>query len=203
MIASGIPGRRREGFTLVEVVVSLAILSLILLATVTGLRTLGNTQGAIDRLTARVDEVRSVSSFLRDTLESAAAGAATAGGLSLGGSGRESAYLELGDSFLAWKSTVLFGEAYGGSFLLRVAKEDDALVLRWQEPNDSGKPGDWGAAPARGLVAEVDEFEVSWRENYADDWHREWTRDDEVAWVRLQIRAAGRYWPELIMQVPQ
>ena len=39
--------RAAGGFTLVEVVVALTILALIMLATVTGLRTLANTQGAV------------------------------------------------------------------------------------------------------------------------------------------------------------
>ncbi|MCB1707821.1 MAG: prepilin-type N-terminal cleavage/methylation domain-containing protein, partial [Halioglobus sp.] len=43
-----------SGFSLVEVVVALSILSLVLLATITGLRTLANTQGALDRITERV-----------------------------------------------------------------------------------------------------------------------------------------------------
>lgn len=192
-----------SGFTLVEVVVSLAILSLVMLATVTGLRTLGNTQGAIDRMTGRVDEVRSVSSFLRDTMESAAAGASAGGGLALGGSSRESAYFELHEASLSWKSTILFGESFGGSYLLRVAKEEDSLVLRWQEPDETGKPGDWDAAQERTLVAGVEEFEVSWREDYQGSWRGEWEKGDKAAWVRLQVKAGGRYWPELIMQVPE
>ena len=49
---------RQRGFTLVEVMVALTILSLVMLATVTGLRTLANTQVAIERMTSRVDEVR-------------------------------------------------------------------------------------------------------------------------------------------------
>ena len=51
------------GFTLVEVMVALAIFSLVMLATVTGFRTLSNTAATIDRMTDRIDEVRSVSAF--------------------------------------------------------------------------------------------------------------------------------------------
>ena len=40
---------RSRGFTLVEVMVSLAVLSLILLATVSALRTFANTQGSLER----------------------------------------------------------------------------------------------------------------------------------------------------------
>ena len=52
-----------QGFTLIEVMVALTILSLVLMVTVTGLSTLANTQSAIERMTSRIDEVRSVSIF--------------------------------------------------------------------------------------------------------------------------------------------
>ena len=55
--------RPNRGFTLIEVVVSLAILSLVLLGTVTGLRTLGNTQESLERVTDRAEEVRTVRFF--------------------------------------------------------------------------------------------------------------------------------------------
>ena len=88
-----------RGFTLVEVMVALTILSLVMMATVTGLRTLANTQGAIERTTNRVDEIRSVSSFLRDLLESAVVGE-DMGGLSLGGGSSEATYFVWGEDFL-------------------------------------------------------------------------------------------------------
>lgn len=191
------------GFTLVEVVVALSILSLVMLATVTGLRTLANTQVTVERMMQRIDEVRTVSSFLRDTMESAAVGGGDAGGLSLGTKSRESAYFEMTPDALIWNSTILIGERFGGSYLLRLAREDDLLVLRWQEPVVSGQPLDWSEAQVRTLADELQEFEISWRGDFRDDWQSEWRRGDVPGWVRLQIRTAGRYWPELIMQVPQ
>ena len=206
MVARVANAERRAGdagFSLVEVIVALSILSLVLLATVTGLRTLANTQVTVERMIERVDEVRTVSSFLRDTMESAAVGSGGGSGLTLGAQSRQAPYFELTPEALIWKSTILIGERFGGSYLLRLAREDDLLVLRWQEPGISGQPEDWGEAQMRTLADELQEFEISWREDYRDDWRREWRSGDVAGWVRLQVRAAGRYWPELIMQVPQ
>ena len=75
------------GFTLVEVMVSITVLSMILLATVTALRTFGNTQQSLQHMTHRVDEVRSVSGFLRAAIESATIAEDASGGLALGGTG--------------------------------------------------------------------------------------------------------------------
>ena len=43
------------------IVAAVVIMSLLMLATISGLRTLANTQGALDRITTRIDEVRTVS----------------------------------------------------------------------------------------------------------------------------------------------
>ena len=184
--------------------VALTILSLVLLATVTGLRTLANTQTAIERQTERVDEMRTVSSFLRSTLESAVVGAGGGGGgLSLGGGASESAYFEATAAALAWKSTILFGENYGGAYLLRVAREDERLVLRWQEPGQPEELRDWRATDSRVLVDHLEAFKLSFRRGFVDPWVDAWTDKQAPALVRLQLKSSGRYWPDLIVQVPQ
>ena len=135
-----------------------------------------------------------------DTLGSAIVGSGS-GGLGLGGNGSDATFFEVSDADLQWKSTVLFGEGTGGSYFLRVAAESGQLVLRWQEPTSSGKPGDWRAAPARTLVGNLDEFKVSFRRDYTGRWLEQWDRRGIPALVRLQLRSSGRYWPELIFQV--
>lgn len=192
---------RSLGFTLVEVMVALSILSLVMLATVTGFRTLANTQTTLVRQTDRVDQMRTVSSFLRDTMESAVVGAES-GGLSMGGGNRGSGFFEMTADALAWKATVQFGESFGGSYLVRVGREDESLVLRWQEETAGGATIAWEDAEQRILVDGVEEFEVSWRSSFRDEWLEQWEKGDVPGWVRLQVKAAGRYWPELIMQVP-
>ncbi|MDP5070926.1 MAG: prepilin-type N-terminal cleavage/methylation domain-containing protein, partial [Congregibacter sp.] len=117
-----------RGFTLVEMMVSITILSLVMLATVTGLRTLASTQVSLGRVTDRNDEIRSVSSFLRDALESAVVGSST-GGLSVGGGSVEMTVFESSSSQLMWKTTMMFGESVGGSYVVRVAQESPNIVL--------------------------------------------------------------------------
>ncbi|MFT6288956.1 MAG: general secretion pathway protein J [Halieaceae bacterium] len=193
-----------KGFTLVEVMVAMAVLSLIMLATITGLRTLGNTQVAIDKMTQRVDELRTISSFLRDTLESTIVGQSSSG-LSLGGSGssNKSMFFELSATSLTWKSSILFGEGYGGTHLLRIAQEDDELVLRWQIPPANGQPEEWEDAPSRIMVHRLEEMEVSYRREFDGEWSEEWDRRGLPALVRARFKVAGRYWPDLVFEVPR
>ena len=199
-------GTRSAGFTLVEVMVSITVLSMILLATVTALRTFGNTQSSLQRMTHRVDEVRSVSGFLRAAIESATIAEDASGGLALGGSGgggRSGGFLD-NEQALQWKSVLLFGEGYGGSFLLRVAREDDRLMLRWlDEEVRRGRQPDWSSAEAWPLVEGLQEFSIAYRGQVGEDWLPVWEDGGSPGWLRMSIRSKNRYWPELIMRVPQ
>lgn len=194
-----------RGFTLVEVVVALAVLSLILLATVSALRTFANTQVSVDRIVARVDEVRTVSSFLRDMLDGAVAGDVQGGGLGLGGGGggSELAYFEGDSKSLAWKTSAMFGEVYGGTMLLRLVYEGSTLKLYWQDPPPDNQRVVWGEAHSRVLLANVEEFSVGFRPEYGRDWqYSNWDSGKGApTLVRLAIKASGRHWPDLIMRV--
>jgi len=194
---------RQQGFTLVEVMVSITVLSMILLATVTALRTFGNTQASLERMTLRVDEVRSVSGFLRGALESAVISESNSG-LALGGRSDSQGQLVGNERALQWKSTLLFGEGYGGSFLLRVGQEDDRLMLRWYDTLGQRDPEvDWSQAEAWPLVEGLQEFALAYRQGPGEPWVAAWEDGGSPEWVRMTIRAKNRYWPELIMRVPQ
>ncbi|EAQ98320.1 prepilin-type N-terminal cleavage/methylation domain-containing protein [Congregibacter litoralis] len=188
------------GFTLVEMMVSVTILSLVMLATVTGLRTLASTQSSLNRVTDRNDEIRSVSSFLRDALESAVVGSSS-GGLTMGGGSAEMTVFEASPTQLMWKTTMMFGESTGGSFVARVAQESDDIVLRWQKMDARGQMGDWNNAAARTLVEGAQEFSVAYRRQPNGLWLSEWDGRGAPGWVRLRIRSAERYWPDIVMEV--
>ena len=191
-----------NGFTLIEVVVSLAVLSLILLATVSALRTFANTQVSLDKMMGRVDEVRTVSGFLRDLLEGAATGNRVGGGLSFGGGGAGLAYFEGTAEFVEWKAPVLFGEVFGGTQLLRLVREGKTLTLYWQDPPASTVPVDWNGKSSRVLVNSVEEFQVSYKPELNLGWESgKWDDEGPPALVRLSIKAAGRHWPDLIIRV--
>ena len=195
-----------RGFTLVEVIVALGIFSLIMLATVSGYRTLGNTASTIDRMTDRTDELRSVSAFLRDALENTVVGTASGGGdeMTFGGSATSVgpvAFFKVTQGSLEWRAKILFGEAYGGSYFLRLAKRNDQLVLQWQEPQGQFEPGDWNTAPSRNVLDNLQVFEVWTRMDAKSKWSRGDIQGESPGHVKLIIKANDRFWPELIMTV--
>lgn len=193
---------RRSGFTLIEMVVALAVLSLVMLATVTGLRTLATTQGSLERVTMRNDEIRSISAFLRDALELAVVGDDT-GGLSLGGGGADLTVFEASPGSLVWTTVMRFGENAGGRYVVRVAREGSNLVMRWQQGDAGGTLRDWNNVPSRTLISDVQRFEVAYRRQPGGDWQERWDDAGVPRWVRLRVQAAERYWPDIVMDVPR
>ena len=188
------------GFTLVEVMVALTILSLVMIVTVTGFRTLGNTQASIDRMTDRVDEIRSVSSFLREAFEATVVGDNNEG-LTLGGGGGavSEGFFRLDEQGVEWRSALLFGETFGGSLFLRLARQDDTLVLQWQEPV-TRQPRKWVNSPSRVVIDQLEEFQLAFRRESDGQWLQQWDGSTSTpAMIRLSIKSSGRYWPDLIM----
>ena len=59
---------RSTGFTLMEVLVVMSLLSLVMLALGSSLRTIAQTEERIDQRLSRADEMRIAVSFLRSTL---------------------------------------------------------------------------------------------------------------------------------------
>lgn len=194
---------RQLAFTLIEVVVSLAVLSLILLATVTALRTFANTQQTMSSTIGRIDEMRSVSSFLRDQFESAVLGADGTGGLTLGGSSDEVAYFVGDAKAMEWKATVKFGESYGGKYLLRVSQKQSELILQWQNVPQQLSKVNWGSAQSRRLLDDVESFSLAYRMTYEGSWQQTIEQGMTPANIRVSIKARGRYWPDLVMVVPR
>jgi general secretion pathway protein J len=197
--------RRRTSeaaFTLVEILVAISILSLIMLTTVTALHTLANTHSVVEKMTDRVDEVRSSSTFLRDILESVVVGIES-GELSAGGAGAagDTSHFRHGADFFESKSIILFGEGYGGRYLVRVGKEGTEVVLRWQEPPVNETVLDWAETPSRVVIGQVEEFTVATQMEYGSEWSDQWSKGELPSLVLLKVKAAGRAWPPLVMQV--
>jgi general secretion pathway protein J len=96
---------------------------------------------------------------------------------------------------------MLFGENSGGSYVVRVAAEGPEIVMRWQRMDRHGQLDDWNKAPARTLVRDLQEFAVAYRRLPGADWQSEWDGRGPPGWVRLRVRAAQRYWPDIVMEV--
>ncbi len=192
---------RGGGFTLVEVLLAVTLLTLILSVTVSGLRTFGNTQNSLERVINRVDEIRAVSTFLRNAF--AATVVTDLGALTLGGdTGIESSYFRMiGGDEVEWRSTAMFGEDYGGSYFFRAVAREKELILQWQVAKDR-VPKDWEKAASRVLIKDLQDFQLSCRTKSDKSWSKVWDKVDAIPdRVRVSMRSSDRYWPDLIIKV--
>ena len=101
----------------------------------------------------------------------------------------------------------MFGEGYGGVYLLRVAREQDELVLRWRDPvqrvGQQGWEESWAETERKILDASIQEFRVAYRADWGEPWQSSWREQTPPAAVRFQLKSRDRFWPELIMSVPR
>ena len=58
-------------------------------------------------------------------------------------------------------------------------------------------------AQSRVLVEDLEELEISYRRELGTPWKNQWDREGVPFLLRLQIKASGRYWPELILAMRQ
>jgi len=194
--------RRLRGFTMIEMLIALVLLTLIMASTVAAMRTFGNTGATVEQLTDRVEEIRAVSDFLRRSIGDAApvlrAPEAAAGFID---DDRGGVFFVGDDSHLTWVAPLVAGAGHGGMHTLELRVADEVLQLRWQPYHPDGTLGDWPEAGTRTLVDQVEELRIDYLGDYGQPWEESWPgAETQPVAVRINLRAAGRYWPELIIR---
>jgi len=206
---------RRRGFTLVELLVAMSLMSLILLAMSSALHTMGQTESRIDERSTRLDDFRSATAFIRSTL-----GRVSQRLRPGAGSVDQSNYLFEGrNEGIAWVGTMPARYGAGGRHFFRLTAEPSgqgyALVLRYTPWVGAAGFPDWTQVDGRVLVGDV----TAWSVEYEDprvapgSWLPEWSmamgntnqdrRSRLPSRVRLLIQVAGSDWPELVIPLRQ
>lgn len=191
--------RRNTGFTLVEVVVAITILSLIVLATVTAMQTLAVTRSRIQAHANDVAQIRGVTRFIRRTLEQAKPVYIYYSGRPLGqyfyGSGRQ----------LLFAAPLPIPGHSGGitSLRLQVNAEQQLIIRLSDTPVTDLNSVNEGEVYV--LAEDITAFSVDYRENRETPWVDHWGLGEGTYrapdHVRIQIRQGQRYWPTIIVAV--
>lgn len=199
--------RRTSGFTLVEVVIALTLMSLIMLGLVSALSTFGQTGGRIEQRGERADDMRLVSGFLRQILSTASIQHRHARD-----DGTMASYLIGSARSLEWLGRLPARHGAGGLYHIRLGMREEGeafdLILKLRPfappPDELGTIAalDWEQEPERILVREITAFSIAYQRLGSGDWEDEWFDPDVLPGrVALRVFVAGSAWPELIIPV--
>ena len=191
---------RVRGFTLVEVLVAMALLSLVMLVLGSSIRSMGASADRIDARTAGMDQMRVATGFLREivgrvarqSMEPPAPGLLFAGGA----------------DGMSWIGVMpaRFGPAGRHFFHLgseRLSDGSSGLVLRfvpwrWEQKTMP----DWSQADSRVLVRDVGGVAFSYQgDGVGQGWFAAWPAEEKKLppRLRLQLSAAGSEWPPIVL----
>lgn len=185
-----------RGFTLVEVVVSISILSLIMLALVTAMRSLATTQSRLELRAEQASEVLQVSRFLQQNLSAAVPVTVVQLGVLEG-------YLFDGSKDqLQWVAPLIIPGIPGGVSVIKLTVEDGQLLAQVR-PGASQQA--WSEDdPTFVVLQNLNSFDIAYRADVYADWQSSWGQSDDTkhvmpAQVRLRLKVAGRFWPDIIV----
>ncbi|MDA8445940.1 prepilin-type N-terminal cleavage/methylation domain-containing protein [Paracidovorax valerianellae] len=195
-------GLRQRGFTLVELLVVITLLSLVMLALGSALRTTAQTEERVDIRMLRTDELRVANGFLRSVL----------GRISLQ---KRAAVLSVDESpfffvglpeEMAWVGIMPARYGAGGRYHFRLGVLDQpsgrALVLRYLPWIEGGVPPDWNQAASYVLVDDVVRFSIRYEDPNEEPpvWGAPWTLVDRPPQrVSISISTASSAWPEIVI----
>ena len=196
------PGRRqRAGMTLIEVIVAMAVLSLIVLALGASLRGISQSAQRVEQRVDGIDEMRVGVAFLRELFGRASV-------VRVPGPQRKLLF-DASPVELAWVSVMPARFGAAGRYAFRLAVEpaadgSQALVLRYAPwPPDAQAFPDWAGAEWRVLAAHVDGLRLGYGgSGMAQGWRGDWVDAEKLpAHVRIDLGTSQGPWPPVILPV--
>lgn len=197
----------QRGFTLLELLVVMSLLSVIMIGLVSAMRTMAQTESKIDQRLQRLDEIRVARNFLQQTLTRVSAMPLDAPGAT---GKKVIPFLATPDS-VTWVGIMPARPGVGGRHFFRLAIEDapggPELMLRFAPWKPDLIFTDWANAEARVLVTGVKQLSVFTQgippegRNPAEPWPKGWQSGWPIADVlpeqlRLSLVDAQGNWPE-------
>jgi general secretion pathway protein J len=190
---------RLRGFTLVEILVVMSLLSVVMLALGSALRTIAQTEERIDQRLERADEMRIAVSFIRSALERVSARRVAPPPPAPQG------VLFAADAHsVAWVGVMPARYGAGGRSFFRLGLEatgsGSALVLRFVPWVDAFDFPDWSRAESRVLVRAVTRVSFQFQDALASPpkWSPDWAAKDRLPdQLQLEIDTVAGPWPSL------
>lgn len=202
--------RRRTGFTLVEVMVSLLLISMVMLGLLTAMRTMASSATSVEAVADRIADMTVISGFLRTTIR----GVEDAGVLASGGSERFERIFIGNNRRLRWTGVMPAHHALGGLHVFELELVDggpgaagtSSLYLHYQPYLGAQVQLLTQNRRSHRLIDGVDSMVIAYQvQDESSEWRDSWTGPEAErilpARIRLQLRVNGRFWPEIVVPV--
>lgn len=194
------------GFTLVELLVVMTLLSLVVLALGSALRTMAQTQERLDASLARTDDLRVTDMFLRRILGRIAAHKKP-GLLSQG----ENPFLFRGTAgAIDWIGVMPAGYGSSGRHFLQLNVEaeggESALVLRYAPWKDDAIPPVWSSAQRHVIAKPISAIQLEYQNAAVEppQWTPVWNSPDALPErVRVTLTGSRGAWPAVVVPMWQ
>lgn len=211
-IPTRVRSKKPKGFTLLELLVVMTLLSLIMAGLVSAMRAMGQTERKIDARLEQLDNLRAARAFLQQTLSRVSALPLDANGAS----GKTVIPFTASSDSLSWVGILPARANLGGRYFFRLAIEHvdntPALVIRFAPWRPDLIFTDWPQAESRVLFPDMQQLKVqaqglpksgqdaaaTWPNGWQDGWPM---ADVPPEQVRLTLVDAQGNWPEWIFRL--
>lgn len=187
-----------RGFTLLELLVVMALLSLLMLGMGSALRSTARVEQGVDARLARADAMRVTSDFLRTVLSRVSARQGVPS------EARPDAHAFAGSAdSLWWLGVMPARHGAGGMHHFRLGIETAGLVLHYQAWRGEALP-DWGRAESLLLVAGATRLALRFEDDRhtPSRWVDDWTAPDAMPRrVSLAVTTPSDAWPAVVVQM--
>lgn len=201
MRAFGLRAEAR-GFTLVELLVVMALLSLVMLAMGSALWTAAQTEERVDARLLQSDEMRTANEFLHSVLGRVSA-RKSAALQALGGS---QFFFQGGEDALEWVGIMPARHGVGGRYHFHLGLEPRgggrALVVKFTPWVDDATPPDWGGAGIHVLAGQVQGLHIQYQDSQTEppSWGAPWADPARLpSRVLLSLQADSGAWPDMVI----
>jgi general secretion pathway protein J len=190
---------REGGFTLVELLIVLVLMSLLVLAMGSALRTASQTEVRVDARLQRVDDLRVVNGFLRSVLGRVSAHKTTLP-VELGSS---PFFFKGASDFMTWVGVMPARYGAGGRYHFRLGvAEGGVLLLQYVLWEGGGIQPDWTSAQGVGLLSGVTGLALQYQDATGEPPAStpQWAIIDRLPdRVMISIQTSAGVWPDIVV----
>ncbi|AEF92183.1 general secretion pathway protein J [Delftia sp. Cs1-4] len=196
---------RQKGFTLVELLVVMALLSLLMLGLASAMSTVSQTQERVDARLDRMDHQRVSIAFLRSVLGQVSA---VRRQTALRKQGESELFFEGGPQGMRWLGIMPARFGMGGRTHFQLSVEGDALVLRFAPWQGADVMPDWGQSQSYVIDRGVTGFALRYQNaklgvaHWQPQWGPEKDNEKELpSAVQIELQSASGVWPMMVVAV--